>query len=325
MTSHDFHADPTRPGAIPASSVPPRRQPPPAPPPPGPRRLTRSREDRILAGVSGGLGRYFDVDPILFRLAFAVLVFAGGAGAVAYLAAWLFVPEEGSRTPAAGGSVGQVLLRATLAVVVITVAVLAAFGVFIGAAFGGGPVIAGVVIAAGLAMLVAGLLGVRRARWLALPALVVAIPLAVVAAADVDVDGGIGDREYHPASVTELRDGYDLGMGELIVDLRDVALPQGRTPLDIELGAGSALVLVPADVCVDARARIGVGHADVLGRESDGVDLELEWAGRPADASVPRLALDAEIGAGELKVRRASALFAGDIEPFGGDSCGAVS
>src|SRR5829696_3591370 len=59
------------------------------------RRLTRSRDDRMLAGVAAGLGRYFDMSPVVYRLAFAVLALAGGTGLLLYLAAWVVMPAEG--------------------------------------------------------------------------------------------------------------------------------------------------------------------------------------------------------------------------------------
>src|SRR5436309_2009590 len=62
-----------------------------------PRRLFRSRRDRVLGGVCGGLAEYFRIDPIIVRLGAVALVFAGGAGALLYLAALLLVPEEGGR------------------------------------------------------------------------------------------------------------------------------------------------------------------------------------------------------------------------------------
>src|SRR5512139_1421863 len=80
--------------------------PPPAdgPPPGGPRvsgddikdlgRLRRSATDRKVAGVAGGLARHLDVDPIILRVAFVVLVFFGGAGLILYGACWLLVPDE---------------------------------------------------------------------------------------------------------------------------------------------------------------------------------------------------------------------------------------
>jgi phage shock protein PspC (stress-responsive transcriptional regulator) len=58
------------------------------------RRLTRSTSDKKLGGVAGGLGDYFSVDPILFRIGFAVATLFSGAGAVAYLALFAFLPTD---------------------------------------------------------------------------------------------------------------------------------------------------------------------------------------------------------------------------------------
>ena len=56
--------------------------------------LRRSREDRWLGGVCGGIADATDVDTWLWRLAFTLLLFAGGAGAVIYVLFWIFVPSE---------------------------------------------------------------------------------------------------------------------------------------------------------------------------------------------------------------------------------------
>lgn len=76
---------------------------PPPPAPPAPARLTRSRDDRVIAGVAGGLGRHLGIDPVVVRLGFVVLTLAGGSGVLAYLVAWLVIPEEapGDATTAA--------------------------------------------------------------------------------------------------------------------------------------------------------------------------------------------------------------------------------
>src|SRR5258707_13262164 len=66
----------------------------PTPEPPTSRRLTRSSDDRVIAGVAGGLGRSLGVDPVIIRIALVVLMFVGGAGFVAYGAAWLLIPSE---------------------------------------------------------------------------------------------------------------------------------------------------------------------------------------------------------------------------------------
>ena len=58
------------------------------------RRLTRSSEGRVVAGVARGLGEYTGMDPVVFRIAFIVLTIAGGAGILAYLLAWLVIPLD---------------------------------------------------------------------------------------------------------------------------------------------------------------------------------------------------------------------------------------
>lgn len=72
---------------------------PPGSPPPPPYQdlngLRRSRTDRYLAGVAGGIGRHFGVDPTIIRVLLAVLAFFGGAGVLIYGVCWLFVPEDG--------------------------------------------------------------------------------------------------------------------------------------------------------------------------------------------------------------------------------------
>ena len=73
-----------------------------APVPPA-RRMRRSRTDRMGAGVAGGLGEYFRVDPVLFRVLFATAAFFGGAGVLAYLLAWAAIPEAGTERAAIDG------------------------------------------------------------------------------------------------------------------------------------------------------------------------------------------------------------------------------
>jgi len=329
--------------------------PPPGDSPPGVRRLTRSSSDKLVGGVAGGLGRYFGVDPILFRIAFVVLTFAGGVGALAYIGLLAFVPaDDNSRIfgsgrtgnvigavllgilvlvllggpafflgpvllpvallvgigillwRAAGGSPpsgdpAQLVARAAIALLIGIAAVGGFAGVFALAALGGGTVLAVLAVVAGAALVIAAFAG--GARWLIVPALVLVLPLAIVAAADIDVEGGVGERHYRPATTAELRPDYRLGMGELIVDLRDVDLPAGRTDMHVQVGVGHTIVRVPEDACVSSDVELGVGHAEVLDRTSDGVDVAFAQSAAPAGGA-PLLHLDADVGIGALDVRR---------------------
>ncbi len=332
------------------------------------RRLLRTRRGRLIGGVCSGLGAHFDVDPILFRIAFVGLAIFSGVGIGLYLAILLLVPEEGaSRAPihllrsswlivlgvvvvlvAAGialdavGHAGhrdawrygvgvgwlavvgvaatlvwmwlrrrpdgehvpasadrRLLRRLARATAVLVWAVLLAVA---GAWLGGvdGSVAAWLVVALGAVLVLSAF--TRGVRWLVLPAVAFAVSVAVIAAAHVDLHGGMGERAYRPQSLGEVRDAYQLGAGRLEVDLRDVAFPPGTTRLHVRLGMGELVVLVPRDVCVTTSAQIGGGYVGALEQRSGGLDID--WTEHPVSSSprTPRLALDGSIGLGALLV-----------------------
>jgi phage shock protein PspC (stress-responsive transcriptional regulator) len=328
---------------------------------PQPRRLLRSSSDRVIGGVCGGLGRYFNVDPIIFRIGAVVLAFIGGAGLLAYLAALLLIPSDDS--PAAAGTPGGrnrwlviagvvVLLCVSwpfllgggllLAGILLPLALLVAAGVLVwwfvsgegpgddagdiakraalgigililcgliaiagawAAAAGGETIVAITVIAAGVAILVGAF--VRPVRWLVLPAVTLAISAGAVSAAGIDLDGGVGERDYRPSSAADLRDTYQLGMGELVVDLRQTDLPSGDVPLGIDLGIGEARLIVPDDVCVATDAQVGIGEVRTFERHSDGVDVDVEDL-PDASADTTRLLVKADVGVGSLRIGKSS-------------------
>ncbi len=63
------------------------------------KRLYRSQTDKILGGVAGGLGHYFDIDSTVFRLLFVLLAVFGGSGFLIYIILWLIIPDEASQQP----------------------------------------------------------------------------------------------------------------------------------------------------------------------------------------------------------------------------------
>lgn len=63
------------------------------------RRVRRSRQDRVIGGVCGGLGRYLGVDPVLLRIAAVALALSGGLGVLAYIIAWIVIPEDNGDEP----------------------------------------------------------------------------------------------------------------------------------------------------------------------------------------------------------------------------------
>lgn len=150
------------PGAAYAPGAPPPSAPP--PPYPGAARpaLRRSRDDRVVAGVCGGLGRTLGVDPLLIRVLLVVLTVVGGSGLLAYLIGWLLIPEDGATT-----SEGQRLydetkadpsgLRSVLTIVAAVLLALLAVPLLLATVFGGWGHLDGVV--PGLLLLVAALVG----------------------------------------------------------------------------------------------------------------------------------------------------------------------
>lgn len=62
------------------------------------KRLYRSNTDKMIAGVCGGLGQYFDIDPVIPRIIFVILLLPGGLpGLVPYIILWIIVPPNPSK------------------------------------------------------------------------------------------------------------------------------------------------------------------------------------------------------------------------------------
>ena len=74
-----------------------------------PKRLYRSREDKVIAGVCGGIAEYFNTDPIWIRLAAVLLFFIQGIGLLLYVLAWVFVPENPNQRSSKKTQVEQVV------------------------------------------------------------------------------------------------------------------------------------------------------------------------------------------------------------------------
>ena len=194
----------------------------------------------------------------------------------------------------------RVLLRRSLLGLAVLVGSVLLFAT--GAAAAGtdhGAVAAGLVIGAGVAVLAGAF--VRPVRFLVLPALALALGAGFFSAAGVDLKGGVGERKYRPVAASDLRDHYRLGAGRLMVDLRDAELPRGDVALHLKLGMGEAVLVVPEDVCVATRAKVGVGDVALFDHDNGGIDLDVEDLPGAAP-TVTRVVVDADVGFGALEV-----------------------
>ena len=361
-----------------------------------PRRLVRSDDGRWLGGVCAGLGRYFDINPLVYRIAFAALAVAGGTGLLLYIAAWLVIPGERSQESVAvetlrrnrdrpwlllgvgllsfgallalsearfWPSSGNVWFAATLGGAALVwwhlanrnrapstappateaeppvgdtapsvqatpspapvprpparpslfapvlgvllaasglfglLAVLDVYDVDLEVAFAAGVAIIGVAIAVGA-------MTQRRVGGLVFLGLVLLAAFGVATATPVSISSGVGEKTERPATVAALESSYELGMGELDLDLGAVTLPAGTTPVDASVGIGSLVITVPEDVALEIDAQAGVGEINVLGARDDGINAHrtFSFAGSTPDA--PVLEVEADVGIGNIEVQR---------------------
>ena len=96
----------------------------PPPPPSPPRRLVRRSEGKVIGGVCGGIAEYFGVDPVLVRLGAVLLALAGGSGLVAYVIAWVVLPDDSA--PETAGSSPGINWGVVLGIGVLTILVVVA-------------------------------------------------------------------------------------------------------------------------------------------------------------------------------------------------------
>ena len=302
---------------------------------PAAKRLERSRSDRMLAGVCGGLARYFDIHPAFYRVGFVVLTLIGGAGVLIYLAAALVIPDEGEEDSIAAAVLRE---RRDRPWPLVGLALIAIAGLVLLSRVSIWPsgdaawillLIGGVIVLhlsnrprpAAVAEPAEGVepagttatarpspwRGPRRIAIGLATAFGIARAFVLVAATifaavfHVHVGNGIGDRSYDVTTLGDLRSEYKLGIGDLRVDMRDVRLPVGETHLRLRVDVGRLVLLVPHDAALRVRTDTDVGSVDLLGRSTDGREID-----RSVDEPGKRvLDVDAHVGAGSLQVERA--------------------
>jgi phage shock protein PspC (stress-responsive transcriptional regulator) len=405
------------------------------------RQLRRSRDDRMIGGVCGGLGRYVGIDPIIFRIVLAALAIFGGVGLLLYALAWLLIPDDGtdvselhklfqghpSPAPIIAAIVVGVLgvitvtevayhRRGRFEVLLIVVAVIAVIAMssrsrgvppatppftpppfppppfvtpptpptppadapppqynapyaapqysaprytaplgppagfspsrpmytpppgyvppppkpprppsFLGPiAISLGVVIVGVLFAldasnaielsaqaifattlliVGLALVVGTWIG--RARVLIAFGAVLTIALALAAAVDVPLRGGIGDRDYAPTSTADIPAAYHLAIGHQTIDLTGLNLAGKKVAVTSSVGVGEVEVEVPTNVKVVVRGRAGTGGVDIDGNDTSGSNVDrtllLPASGTPTAGEID---LDLRVGLGRVVVDR---------------------
>ena len=265
------------------------------------KRLERSNSEKVFAGVCGGLGRYFDLAPAVFRLGFVVLTLLGGAGLLVYIAAVLVMPKEGEDSSLAEDVLkkrrehpARLVALGLIAVAILSLLARADTWPSAGAAWF-------LVVAAGLVLLWTSTR--RRGVLVAITtflAVIVAIVVAAVSVAfawfDVSFDDGVGDHTETPAAITDIPSKYELGIGSLHVDLTRLSTTK---PVDVDahVGIGELKIVVPSTATVALTTHVKAGDIDALGTHDDGRNATVHTGN-----GVMRI--NAEVGAGHIEVVR---------------------
>lgn len=113
--------------------------------------------------------------------------------------------------------------------------------------------------------------------------------------------GGIGQRTWTVSDVAELKPSYEVGLGDLTLDLSALTI-EGDRSVQVSVGAGNLVVRVPAGVPVRVEASVGAGDISLFGEKANGLSVE-RTINREGPATAPgQLRLDLEVGAGEIEV-----------------------
>jgi phage shock protein PspC (stress-responsive transcriptional regulator) len=212
----------------------------------------RAEDGRRVAGVCAGLARARGVPVGWLRAAFVLAALAGGLGVLVYLACWLIIPTESEEHDADGRR--WIVLLAQACASCAGLATLAALGAT-ATVFGFG----WIVVACAAAAFTGALAFWPRVgpAWALLPIAALALPSVAVAAGGVRLVPRSGHVTVAPAAIADVpREGYRNGLGTMLVDLRDTALPAGGTAsLRIEGGVRRTIVALPHDRCVKVRVR----------------------------------------------------------------------
>jgi phage shock protein PspC (stress-responsive transcriptional regulator) len=263
----------------------------------------------MLWGVAGGLADHIGFNPTVVRAAFVLITLFGGAGLLAYLVLAVALPEDDGTGKPVDESVWARLGKVALVCILVGIALFLGLGLALVSAWvtatGHGTAIAVAVIFIGLAMVAAAFAtDVRRRATppLLVLALVLGIPAGAIAAADINFDNSVGQRTYTPKAVADIpADGYELGTGQLIVDLRDLPWTKGETiAVSAHLGLGQLIVSAPPNVCVVGHVTGKAGELIDAGDVSQGIDPDVEKGSPTSEA--PRLDLDADIQLGQMVV-----------------------
>src|SRR5918994_2592290 len=139
---------------------------------------------------------------------------------------------------------------------------------------------------------------------LLLAAVIAGLVISRVAQTVTDRDGGLQVRTEQPASTEELKDRYEIGIGSLELNLRDLDLPEGTTEVEARVDDGALTVVVPQDVSVRVDAEAENGALSIFGKDSTGEDVDRNYTQEGYEQADRHLSLELSVDTGAISVQR---------------------
>jgi phage shock protein PspC (stress-responsive transcriptional regulator) len=279
--------------------------------------LQRSRTDKVIGGVAGGLARYSGIDALLWRVGFVALAFAGGTGVLVYLLLWLLMPVDPSDAPVARPYSAPPAPAAprspvpglTVAALLIAVGVLALLTRLTDWDPGPRTFLGTALLVVGLGLVAAAFAGGRTAKGgLIALGVVLSFALALASAAPWRGGGeGVGDRSWTPTTAGAVRSSYESGVGDVLIDLSRIDVSELDRPIRTVLhsGAGEVDIVVPDDADVRVEVHSGFGDVTVLdGEVSDGEFFAGDGRSAWVDDGSAEIDLTIHSGFGDVEVSR---------------------
>jgi len=300
----------------PAGQLPPGQFPPPPPPEPAPRPpLQRSRTNKVIGGVSGGLAEYTGIDALLWRVGFVAVTLAWGVGLIVYPLLWLLMPAaradsagELTRPPRQPSGPRSPVPGITLAVLLIVVGIGVLVSRFTDLDLGARGFLGGALVVVGIGLVVAAVTGAGRGARGGLVVLGVVLSVAAMVTSTVDLPerAPVGDRTYRPTTAEAVQARYDSGVGDLTVDLSavDVTDLEDPIPVVVTSGVGDVEVIVPRAADVQVSVDNGLGEAEVFGDSSDDGFYPGSGSAAWTDDGNAEFRLTVESGIGDVEVSR---------------------
>jgi predicted membrane protein len=125
---------------------------------------------------------------------------------------------------------------------------------------------------------------------------------------DVPITGGVGEKNVNPFVLSDLKDDYHLGMGELRLDLTHLTFDHGTVhTIKATVGIGHVLVRLPRNVTAEIHGHAGLGEVRFLDQHDGGVRIDRDTILATGGENPPRIVLQLEVGAGQVEVTDAAA------------------